>query len=146
MIQVLTMENKADVKALWKENPKSMSIPFEAEIDKCLESGTYYGEYIDNTLVCMGGLRVMKRKPENRVIHLCVKKEYRNQGYGIKLVRHIANKVKELNNGHEFCVYYREGSKNNGFWTKYITEEPLRIEHKTMVTFRGKLDFDKIGE
>ena len=71
MIQILTRDNKEDVKALWKENPKSMSIPFDEEINKVLDSNTYYGIYKDNELICMGGLRVMKRKPENRIIHLC---------------------------------------------------------------------------
>lgn len=145
MIQVLTMENKADVKALWKESPKDMSIPFEEEINKCLESGTFYGEYIDDILVCMGGLRIMKRKPEDRIIHLCVKKDYRNKGYGIKLIRYIANQKKKLENNHEFCVYFREGAENNSFWNKYINSNPERIEHKTMNTFRGILDFNKIG-
>ena len=146
MIQILTRDNKEDVKALWKENPKSMSIPFDEEINKVLDSNTYYGIYKDNELICMGGLRVMKRKPENRIIHLCVKKEYRHQGYGKLLVQYICDVIKKLDNKLESVVYFREGAKNNGFWEKYIKEDPLKIEHKTMNTFRGVLDFEKIGE
>ena len=146
MIQVLTRENKDDVKSLWKENPKSMSIPFDEEINKVLDSNTYYGIYKDGELVCMGGLRIMKRKPENRIIHLCVKKDYRLQGYGKLLVQYICKVIKEINNGLESVVYFREGAKNNSFWCKYIKDNPLKIEHKTMNTFRGVLDFNKIGE
>lgn len=144
MIQVLTLDDFEAVKQLWKENPKNFSVPYTKELTEILESNQYFGIYQNNELICMGGFKIMKRNPEIRLIHLCVKKEFRGQGLGILMVRHISDEVEKLNSNLEFCCYYRQGAKNNTFWAKYLLKEPTLIEKKTMCTYRGILDINKI--
>lgn len=142
-IVLLTLDDRDEVKSLWKENRGTMSIPYNEIVDRTLNTGSFYGIYENGRLVCMGGFQTMKRKPENRIIHLCVKKEKRRRGYGKRLVRYICEKIAELDNGKESVVYFVEGAENNGFWMKYVKDNPCRIEHDGMNTLRGVMDFNK---
>ena len=145
MIQVLTLKDKENVKELWKKNNKTMSLPYDTAIDKMLNSGTFYGIYKDNILIAMGGLQVMIRKPENRIIHLCVKDEYKRHGYAHMLLEYIVDKIIELDNGKECIVDFKKDADNNPFCYKYIVDGSAEeIPYKSMTLIKGVLDFSKI--
>jgi GNAT superfamily N-acetyltransferase len=122
-----------------------MSIPYDVTIDRVLTSQNFYGMFVDDELVAMGGIQIMTRKPENRIIHLCVKQDKRKHGYGQQLVQYLANILLELDNNNENIVYFKDGAENNGFCKKYVKEEEItKVQLKSMTLLRCKLDFDKI--
>lgn len=116
MIRLLTNEDKDNIKLLWKSNQINLGIPFNKSIDELIENKTFYGYFLDDKMIGMCGYKIYKRSNTIRIVKLCIKEEYRQNGYGTEIVNYILSKIKKYN--LPIYVECREGADNNKFYDK----------------------------
>lgn len=142
MIRKLTIQDYQNFSALWKANANALSVPYEKILKDALTLHQSYGIFINDKLIGFGGYQVMQNKNEIRIIHICIDKNYRKQGYGFQIVSFIIQQIKMLNILKPIFVYYRKGAENNGFWEKYTYNEREEQHKKTMTVIKAKIKLD----
>lgn len=145
-IRLANMVDKEQILKIWndKKNKPNLSIPFNCEIDKCINQHRMYVVVLKDDIIGFGAYQIMKKEPEIRIKHLCVDEKYRRNGVAINIIFRIATDLIDID--LPLVAICRDGADNNNFYEKYKKENYTTVSRKTLNCRRYVMDKDKIME
>lgn len=108
-----TLDDKANLIELWKNNRRTLSPFFKLSFDSIIKK--LYVLTSNNTIIGMIGYVIHSNKLY--IKYLCVDNAYRHNGYAVHL---ISNMLKDVGcDGYTVIAECKDGADNNTFYDKY---------------------------